>query len=115
MALPLATTTISVLRRSYADEMHADPYDNPEASVTPPAIATGVRAAIGGGTGSQVVAGGVQTTTVFPFACDVTDLVYTDWIKDETTGELYRVEWVQQSGTFLSFLKGQLKQVRGAP
>ncbi len=97
MALPLATTTIRILRPPEADD-GADPYD---AKSPPDTIVTGVRAAfvapsggasIGGGergiTGSQEVVG-------WRLLADPCDLRHYDTVVDETTDQQYSVAWAK--------------------
>lgn len=108
--LPLATTTITV-KRVPADPTR-DGYDTPPAATT---IASGVRAVIGNGSGSQNITAGDRTVVTFPFTADTTDVQADDTVIDETTGDTYRVEWARsRQGLGLDHTAGQLEQVGGA-
>lgn len=90
MAIPLATTTITVLR--VADDPTRDPYDEPPAAAE---AYTGVRAHIGSATGREQVAGGSQSITDLRLTCDPIDLRHTDQVRDDTTSETFDVVWVK--------------------
>ena len=114
MAIPFSTTTITVLRLPAAD-MYADPYENTDVTDRQ-VVSSGVRAVISAGSGSEVTAGGEQSDVRFGFSCDPTDIAHTDWVKDERTGQVYRVSWVQARSTLgISLVRGELQQVLGAP
>lgn len=91
MPLPLATTTVTILRAPAADD-YAEPY-----SGTPTAgldeVVTGVPAVIYAPTGREAVAGGEQTATDLRFVCEPVDIKSTDYLKDDTTGVTYRITW----------------------
>lgn len=91
MSLPLATTKGSILRAAAADA-YAEPYSG-AGPATRTVVASGVRAIIDAPTGSEQVAGGVQTTDRFRLLADPCDLTYTDWWRDDNTGVVYRVVW----------------------
>lgn len=87
--IPLATTTITVLRQAEADQ-YEEPYSGqPAAGRTE--HATGVRAVIDRPTGREQVAGGEQSIVDLELVCDPCGLDYRDLIRDDTTGRVYRV------------------------
>lgn len=92
MSVPLATTTIAILRRKAAD-VYAEPYAG-LTSADRDVVSSGVRAVIDAPSGSQDVAGGEQTRSRFRLAADPCDLHRTDWVRDERTGVEYQVSWV---------------------
>lgn len=107
--IPLATTTISVLRRSGGSD---DPYDEqPE----PTAISTGTRAHISTGSGDENVEGGSQEVTEFRLNCDPTDLTFLDRVKDERTNEIFEVRWTRHRVDMpgLEYVQAGLKKVEG--
>lgn len=109
MAIPFATTTVSVLRLPAGAS--DDPYDaQPERE----AVATGVRAHISTSTGFEQTEGGSQTVADFRMTCDPTDVRRTDRILDETTGEEFDVEWsAPRVGLGLDHTFAGLQQVKG--
>ena len=110
MSIPVHTTTISVLR------VPADPERDPLDPQPPAAvIASGVRAHISTSRGSEAVAsGGSQEVVYFRMSCDPTDLVHTDQVQDEQTGELYEVTWARfRVGMGLDHTQAGMKQVSG--
>lgn len=108
MSIPLATTTISVLR---ADIDGVDPYDPAPAAST---IATGVRAVISSPSGSENIVGAEQETVTFRLDCDPTNLTHHDQVVDETSGETFDVVWARQrSGLGLDYTQAGLRQVQG--
>lgn len=111
--IPLATTTISVVRG--ADLSDVDPWDR-----TPTAggetIAAGVRAVIDSPSGQEGGPGDTETLQ-FTLMCDPTDVTFRDTIVDETTGESYQVVWTKlvpaPPGSDLDHVQAGLKQVTG--
>lgn len=95
--IPLATTTIDVLRVAAADD-YAEPYSGDDTSRRT-TVAQGVRAVIGRppnrAGGKEDIAGGEQSVWDFELVCDHTDIRYTDTVKDNHDGSVYRVVWVQ--------------------
>lgn len=91
--IPLATTTISVLRPPDAD-MDAEPYAGTEPADLITAAA-GVKAVIDYPSGNTQLAGGEQVVWNFQLVCDPTDLRRLDMVRDETSDMRYRVVWVQ--------------------
>lgn len=90
--IPLATTTIAVLRASAPDQ-----YDEPYGGSTPAdrsEVAAGVRAVIDRPTGREQVAGGEQNRVDLSLACDPCDINHLDQVRDENTDQVYRVVWV---------------------
>lgn len=110
--IPLATTTIAVLRRTASDT--ADPYEAPAAA--PKVIARGVRASIymSGARSDEEVRGGSQEVRELRLSCDPVDLTHTDQVRDERSGDVYDVTWVQRrSGLNLDHVEAALKTVDG--
>lgn len=101
--IPLATTKISVLRQSQAN-LDAEPYSGTDAADRT-VVAEHVRAVVNltGGAlagGSLDVAGGYQWSNTYYLQADPIEpahLDYRDWIKDEATDRIFRVE------TYLEF------------
>lgn len=114
MTLPMATTTIDVLRLASAD-MYADPYANPKAvDNRRTVVASGVRAVMSTPSGGEQQAGGEQSTIIRKFDCDVCDITYLDLIKDNTTGIVYEVQWVAEHNGFgLDHMSGKATKVSG--
>lgn len=108
--IPVATTTIAVLRRSVLAT--DDPY---EVTAVPAAVAEGVRAVIGAPSGLEVLAGGSQEDVTHRLDCDTTDLRSTDQVEDEATGDTYDVVWARdRTGLGLDHTVAGLRQVTGA-
>lgn len=109
MAVPLHTTTISVLRLS--TDPARDPYDSqPE----PEVVATGIRAHISSPSGRERVAGGSQEVVEFRLSCDPVEIRHTDRVQDEQTGAVYEVTWARErQGLRLDHTQAGLKQVSG--
>lgn len=108
MSIPLATTTISVLRRDVDD---VDPYDTPPAAST---IAAGVRAVIGSPAGAEDITGAEQETVTFRLDCDPTDLQHRDQVVDDQTGDVFDVVWSRdRTGLGLDYTQAGLRQVQG--
>lgn len=111
MAIPLATTTITVKRTP--TDPDRDPYDPPPAQTT---VASGVRAHISTARGSEDLAGSSREIVWFRIGCDPfpTGLRHTDEVEDDQTGEVYEVVWVKQrQGLGLDHFEGRMKQVSG--
>lgn len=112
MAVPLATTTITVLRAPVAD-LYAEPYsDTRTADLVE--VATKVRAVIDvapRGAGTEVAAGGEQTVTELRLICDVCNLTNVDYVRDERTGVTYRITWCFEYPG--EHIEGGLKLVEG--
>lgn len=112
MAIPLATTTITVER--VVPDPDRDPMDpQPEPTV----IATGVRAHISTSTGSEAVGSGAeQSVTNFRMSCDPFDggLHHEATVTDDLSGEVYEVVWsVSRVGLDLDHFQAGLTQVSG--
>jgi Phage head-tail joining protein len=111
MSLPIWSTTITVQR------FPADPTDDPwDEALVWSEVATGVRAHISVLSGREEVAGGSQEIVTFRLDCDPTDIFYQDRVQDETTGDIYEVEWAERRrGNLLGLehTQAQLKQVTG--
>jgi len=109
VTVPLATTTITVLR-----PVAGDPY---EPSETPPAtVTTGIRAHISTpNVGNSRIVGGQQSVVEPRLACDPCDFTFTDLVRDDTTGQVYGVSWVQRRiGLGLDHMEAGLRFVEGA-
>lgn len=107
-AIPITTTTISVLRRQGADE-----YDEPYGGDTPAGLdvaASGVRAVIGRPRGSDRVEGGEQARTDLELLCDPCDMSYTDLVKDEASDVVYRLTFMF---AYPDHIEGRLELVQG--
>lgn len=91
MALPLATTTVTVLRAPVADD-YAEPYSGTTTGDLDE-VASGVPAVIYAPTGREAVAGGEQTVTDLRFACELADVKNKDHLRDDSTGVVYRITW----------------------
>ncbi len=92
MALPLATTTIAVLRVTAASG-YDEPYGGDEPSTGREVAASGIQAVIGRPAGREQLAGSEQSITDLQLIADTLALQPTDWVRDETTGVEYRVVW----------------------
>lgn len=109
MAVPIATTTIAVLR--VPTDVSRDPYD---AQPDPETVVSGVRAHVSSPSGRERVAGGSQEVVEFRLACDPTDLRHTDRVQDEQSGATYEVVWARpRQGLGLDHVEAGLKQVTG--
>lgn len=116
MAIPINTTTVTVIRP--VDAGNTDPYEE-----TPPTewvtIATGVRAALGltSGTGSQNGSSlpGDTEQTGYQFVSDPVDLQYQDRIIDDYDGRTYEVVYAVTSPALagLSNTQAGLNYVQG--
>lgn len=110
--IPLASTTISVLRRT---QQFVEPYtDTVVADRT--VVATGVRAHINGWGGSEITTGGEQQNITASFTCDPCDIDHRDLVRDDTTGQTYEVQWVQRRKALgFDYVRGSLVQATGLP
>lgn len=107
MAIPLATTTITITRPAVAD----DPYDGAETTTT---VAAGVRAHISTPSGREQRAGGSQETIDFRLNCDTVDLRHGDRVTD-AQAEAYEVVWAQaRVGLGLDHVEAGLRQAGAA-
>jgi len=88
--IPIATTTIAVLRSD--QDGTQDAIDG----VTLSTLATGVRAVIGSDSGTETNAGGSSEQVSARLDCDPTDLRHVDQVTDEATGETWHVTWVRR-------------------
>lgn len=112
MALPLATTTITVLRSD--QDGTADAFD----TLTYTPVAANVRAVIGSESGTETNTSGSSENLGFRLDCDVCDVRHDDRIEDENTGDVFEVEWVWlRTGLGLDHMEGQLRRItdRAAP
>lgn len=86
MGLPLSTTTVTVKRRPTA----GDAFDRPAHAT----IRTGLRATIGGQTGTETNGDGTSSQVTARLVCDPYDLHHDDLIVDDTTLLTWEVLWV---------------------
>lgn len=118
MALATYTTRIEILDLAPSD-VDAEPYYGDDASrrvVT----ATGVRAVIGAPAGSgtsagtEKVAGGEELSSHYSLNCDPVAISHTSWVRDMTTGTVYRVVYAELRSAFgVSMVQGQLVRYDG--
>lgn len=109
MTIPLATTTIAVLRVE-ADDTR-DGYD---ARPEPDTVYEGVRAVISAPGGTEQLRGGSQEDVTFGLNCDPVDLLATDQVQDEATDALYEVVWAERRyGLGLDHTVGALRRTTG--
>lgn len=107
--LPLATTTVSVLERPDT----VDPYEDTGDDWTP--IHTGVAAHISDPSGTERAIGGQQSEINAVLLADTTAIAHTHRILDESTGDIYLIEWVRQrQGLALDHTKAGLIVFEGA-
>ena len=98
MAIPIATTTITIKRPPEADN-NRDPYDPPSGPLA--TVTTGVRAAFTTPAGSAALGGGEhgptgsQEAVGWRLAADPCDLRHIDTVVDETTNQEYGVTWAK--------------------
>ena len=117
MAIPLATTTITILRQK-PEDIYEEPYSDEQESDRV-VFASGIRAvlmapATRAGQGQETTRGGEQVRVAFALACDPVDLRHTDWIKDERTGEVFEVIWTaQRVGFGLDHTSAQMFKTEG--
>lgn len=110
MAIPLATTTVTIKRVPRDDTR--DGYDTQPAAAT---IAAGVRAHIGSPSGSDNITSGDRTVVRFAIDTDPTDLQADDTVIDDMTSEEYRCIWARtRHGLGLDHTTGAIEQVTGA-
>lgn len=110
--IPLATTTISVLR--LPDEDPDDPRDPYDAQPERDTASSGVRARIGQPSGSEQLAGGSQEIIDAVLWSEPVDLTNDDQVLDGGTGTVYDVAAVfQQNGLGLEHTKAWLRHVKG--
>lgn len=107
MTVLIATTTISV-RRGVGI---VDPYEAAAETI----VSTGVAAHIGSPSGSdQNVGGDKELVTAVALLPPGLDIIYSDDLVDERTGERYFVAWVRsRAGLGLDHVKAGLRQVKG--
>lgn len=117
MTVPLATTTIAVLRLPDGTPEEGDDWPDPydEQLTERETIESGVRAHISAPSGQEQVAGGEQSVVRFSLACDPIDLRHTDWVLDEGTNVVYSVVWAAaRRGLGLEHTAAGLQLVEGA-
>lgn len=104
--LPLATTTVTVERPA-----DGDPYE----TATSTAVSAGTPAHIGSPTGREVDRGGqLERIDAVLLAAPGLDLTHTDLVTDDTTGQQYRVGWVDhRQGLGLDHVKAGLARFSG--
>lgn len=110
MAIPLATTTVTVTR--VPPDATRDGYDAPPAPVT---VASGIRATISGPKSRVNLAGGQRVVSDASFHTDPADIQPGDTLTDATSGRAYSVLWAQQRYELgLGYCYGDLRIVSGA-
>ncbi len=98
MTLPIATTTIKILRPP-ASDAGVDPYDPGKGALG--TIASGVRAVFSKPSGGTTVGGGEhgptgsQEAVGWTLLADPCDLRHIDTVVDETTTQEYAVAWAK--------------------
>jgi hypothetical protein len=108
MSIPVATTTITILREQDVRDPHTPPdvdpwgdgYDEdadtvPDAVATWVPVATGVRATIATPVGRALFGLGNTSTITFALAADPCDLRNGDRVDDQTTGRRFAVNWAE--------------------
>jgi len=117
MAIPLVTTTITVVgvRPLPAVDPDAEGFDAPSPSAD--VLVEGLNACISGPTVSNV---GDAEREIWKLRCDPTDLHLSDEVLDEGTGVVYRVHSVAQSEVpanmlFLNHTMADLVRDEGLP
>jgi hypothetical protein len=108
VSIPLATTTITVLRSPPGD-VYDEPYDG-NVPADWDTVAAGVRAVIDRASGREQVAGGEQNRVDLSLVCDRCDIDHLDAVRDDRTGRIYRVVWVLDYGPHV---EGGLQIVQG--
>lgn len=110
----IPTTTISVLRSAVVDD-EDDPADGADAPATPTQIDSLVPASIGQGRPREDRDGGSRQATVTRLVCDLTDLVHTDQILDESTGITWSLDGVLIDRRLgLNYVTADLTRTSGA-
>lgn len=112
MSLPLATTTISVLR--LPDDDPSNPRDGADDPPERSKVATGIRAQIGSPSGTENRQGGNRTVMRYALHCDPFDFKPTDQIQDEATGTVYDLDWAETRRALIPHTVGGLTRTRGA-
>jgi hypothetical protein len=107
MAIPISTTTISILRGTerHLPYTEQDPYGEGYGTPAAPSqawvvIASGIRAVIGAPGGSEKSIGGQQAMMSASLIADPCDCTHTDRVMDEYDGTIYNVVWTQNRGEF---------------
>lgn len=107
--IPLATTTIAVLRTTGPDQ-YDEPYGGGDDPANREVVASGVRAVLDRPRGTEQVAGGEQSRVDLSLICDRCDIDYRDLVRDERTGRVYRTVWTLDYG---DHIEGGLQIVEG--
>lgn len=95
--IPLSTTTVTILRTPVEDS-YDEPYSGNDTSSRVEA-GKNIRAVIDRpSSDKERTAGGEQSTVDLWLVCDPCDLTYLDLIRDDTTGQTYRVTFVVNYG-----------------
>src|SRR4051812_20257731 len=92
--IPVATTTIRVLRQTPAPEPYEAAVDDHGDPVEPTVVASGVRAQISTSRGAEARAGS-QEIVDFRLSCDPVQLNHHDQVEDEASGDVYEVTWAR--------------------
>lgn len=111
--IPVATTTIRVLRQVPAPEPYEAAEDDHGDPVAPTVIAAGVRAQISTSKGAES-SSGTQEIVDFRLSCDPVELDHDDRVEDERTNLVYEVTWARQRfGLGLDHTEAGLRQITG--
>jgi len=103
MAIPISTTTVSVLTRS-----QPEPYEAETWAV----VASGARAVIGAPTGREGMATGSAEVVDAVLHADMLNLGHGQRVLDERTMETWDVAWTQvRQGYALDHIKAGLRRV----
>ena len=110
MAIPLATTTITITRP--VETPGADPLDTTPVETQ---IASGIRAVISVPTSATLrLPGGDRVVYNARLTCDQADVEVGDTVTDALTSQVWSVMWVQPSVKFVSHTIAGLRLVTGA-
>jgi len=113
--LPMATTTIRVMKPSAEQEIGEPSFSGSNAQLVE--AAKGIRAVFSRPLGSENRNGGEQATTVFILYCDLFDgeLSYKDGVIDEVTGSKYEIASVpfKRVGAGADHWVAEVSQVEG--
>lgn len=110
MSIPLASTTVSILRPLVTIN---DPY-NDNTGTDYSTVESGIRAHISSPSGREIVRGGEQADVSFHLSADPCDLDHADRIVDEMTGATYLVDWTfDRPGFGLDHVEAGIRKIVG--
>lgn len=113
--IPIATTSVSVLRKTDAT-LDGEPYGEVYETVVASHVRANITAPKVSRPGSEKRQGGAQMTRQYYLICDTpsTEINHNDVIIDEKTGKRYEVTSVnQRNGLGLDHTTAELKRVEG--